>query len=679
MTITRRTLAQAAVATTALPATAQQQQQQRPFAPAAPAAGRPSAGQPTEATLRANDALRRTLSFDDTRDFEDARRGFVAALPDPVVIRGEGGRPVWDLQQYAFLGTNPQDDAPPTVNPSLWRNAKLNMIHGLFQVVDGSIWQVRGYDLSVMSIIRGDVGWIVVDPFVSAEVARTVWRDLVVPNLGQRPITAVIYTHSHIDHYGGVRGLVEEADVAAGRVKILAPEGFTEAAVAENVIAGNVMGRRASYMYGNLLPKGPSGQIDGGLGKTTSTGTPGLIVPTDLVRETGQKVMLDGVEMVCILAPDSEAPAEFLFFLPRQRALCAAEDATHTMHNLYTLRGAKFRDGLKWSKYLQQALDMFGAEMQVVFASHHWPTWDNERCRVFLSSQRDLFRYIHDQTLRMANQGMTPLEIGEQIKLPDSMDRVWSNRGYYGSLYHNARAQYGLYLGWFDGVPANLHPLPPTEAGKRYVEFMGGAEALLRRARTSYDQGEYRWVAEVVNHLVFAEPGNRAAKDLLADAYEQMGFQAESGPWRNFYLTGATELRRGVNRLPTPNTASPDTIRAMPMETFFDYLGVRLNGDRAAGKRIELNFVLTDTGERYVLGVENATLHYSADRQAERADATLTTPRAAFNDVMLGATTLEQQVIAGRAQVDGSASKLGEFISLLDTFEFWFPIVTPRT
>jgi alkyl sulfatase BDS1-like metallo-beta-lactamase superfamily hydrolase len=639
----------------------------------------PSARQPTQATLRANDVIRRSLNFHDTTDFEDARRGFVAYLPEPVVIPDEGGRPVWSLGQFGFLGDGPEDDAPDTVNPSLWRNAKLNMIHGLFEVVDGAIWQARGYDLSVMSIIRGDAGWIVVDPFVSAEVAQTVWRDLVVPNLGDRPITAVIYTHSHIDHFGGVRGIIESEDVGSGRVKILAPAGFTEAAVAENVIAGNVMGRRASYMYGNLLPKGPQGHVDGGLGKTTSSGTTGLIEPTDFVTSTGQTVVLDGVEMTCILAPDSEAPSEFLFYLPRHRALCVAEDATHTMHNLYTLRGAKYRDGLKWSKYLQQALDMFGSDMEVVFASHHWPTWDNNRCRRFLASQRDLYRFIHDQTLRMANQGFTPLEIGERIRLPESLDSVWSNRGYYGSLYHNARAQYGLYLGWFDGVPAHLHPLPPDQAGKRYVEYMGGAQALLRRAKVSFAEGDYRWVAEVVNHLVFAEPGNLEAKALLADTYEQLGYQAESGPWRDFYLTGAMELRLGVVRQPLPNPASPDTIRAMPMETFFDYLGIRLNGPRAEGKTIKLNLVLTDAGAKYAVGVENAALHVSVDCQSRNAGATITTTRAAFNDVVLGVIKMEEQVKAGRAKVDGAGEVLAEFLSLLDTFDFWFPIVTPRS
>jgi alkyl sulfatase BDS1-like metallo-beta-lactamase superfamily hydrolase len=432
-------------------------------------------------------------------------------------------------------------------------------------------------------------------------------------------------------------------------------------------------------MYGNLLPKGPEGHVDGGLGKTTSSGTTGLIEPTDFVTSTGQKIVLDGVEMTCILAPDSEAPSEFLFYLPRHRALCVAEDATHTMHNLYTLRGAKYRDGLKWSKYLQQALDMFGSEMEVVFASHHWPTWDNDRCRQFLASQRDLYRCIHDQTLRLANQGFTPLEIGEQIRLPESLNSVWSNRGYYGSLYHNARAQYGLYLGWFDGVPAHLHLLPPDQAGKRYVEFMGGSEALLRRAKELFAQGEYRWVAEVVNHLVFAEPKNSEAKELLADTYEQQGYQAEGGPWRDFYLTGAMELRLGVVRQPLPNPASPDTIRAMPMETFFDYLGIRLNGPRAEGKSIELNLMLTDAGAKYVLGVENAALHVSVDRQSQNASATITTTRAAFNDVVLGVVKMEEQVKAGRAKVDGAGEVLAEFLSLLDTFDFWFPIATPRS
>jgi alkyl sulfatase BDS1-like metallo-beta-lactamase superfamily hydrolase len=631
---------------------------------------------PTPATLKVNAEYASFLSFDDSQDFEDAKRGLVATLPEPVVIPGLKGGNAWDLQQFGFVSGGPENNAPPSVNPSLWRNAKLNMNHGLFEVVDG-IWQVRGYDLSVMSIIRGDRGWIVIDPFTTADVSSVVWKQLVIPHLGDRPITHVIYTHSHGDHYGGIRGIVSDADLQAGNVKILAPAGFTEAAVSENVIAGNAMGRRAMYMYGMLLPRSPTGVVDGGLGKTSSNGSITLEVPTDFAEKTGQKLTLDGVEIVVLMAPESEAPSEFMFYLPRFKAFCAAEDATHTLHNLYTLRGAKVRDGLLWSKYLQSALDMFGDDVEVLFASHYWPTWGNQRIVSLIGAQRDMYRYLHDQTMRLANTGYTPLEIGEMMRLPDSLVKRWYCRGYYGTVYHNAVAQYNLRLGFFDGVPANLHCLPPAESGKRYVEFMGGADSVLHKAQTAYDKGDYRWVAEVVNHVVFAEPQNVAAKHLLADTYEQLGYQSESASWRNFYLTGAMELRNGVHRVPVGSPQNPDTIRAMPLDLFLDYQGVRLNAERSAGKSILFNLVLTDTKESYAIGVENSALHYSKDRTSKTADASLTMTRTDLNDVMLGSTSMQNLVISGKAKIDGDSQKLGEFVSWLDNFDFFFNIVTP--
>ena len=641
--------------------------------PPSPTGTRPKPA--TRSTIDENALYRKGLPFDNTADFEDARRGLIASLPEPVIIRNDKDVPVWDLSHYAFLGANAKDDAPDTVNPSLWRMAKLNMLHGLFEVVDG-IYQARGYDLSVMSIIRSNTGYIVVDPFVSAECASTVWRELVVPKLGDKPIVAVIYTHSHVDHYGGVRGIVNQADIDAGKVKILAPAHFTEAAVGENIIAGNAMSRRASYMYGNLLGKSAVGQVDGGLGKTTSTGSIGLALPTDYATKTGETISIDGIDLQVLMAPESEAPSEFMFYLPKYKSFCAAEDATHTLHNLYTLRGAKVRDGLLWSKYLQEALDMFGSDMTTVFASHHWPTWGNDRVVALLKAQRDMYRFIHDQVMRMANTGMTPREIGEEIRLPPSLATQWACRSYYGSVYHDAVAQYNLRLGFFDGVPATLHQHTPVESGVRYVAFMGGADNVLRQAKESFDKGDYRWVAEVVNHVVFADGQNIAAKQLLADTYEQLGYQSESGPWRNFYLTGATELRRGVTKLPVPNTASPDTIRAMPVEMFFDYLGVRLNGDRAAGKTVDFNLELTDTGDKYVLGVENAAIHYSKGRSLQNADASIVMTRAALNDVMLGTVTMEKQIVDGKAKLSGDPRKLAQFVSWLDNFDFWFNIVT---
>lgn len=631
---------------------------------------------PTKATRDANALYADQLAFNNTQDFEDASRGLIATLPEPGIIPSTKGGAAWDLGQFAFITGGPENNSPDTVNPSLWRNAKLNMNHGLFLVVDG-IWQVRGYDISVMSIIRGDKGWIVVDPLMTADASGFVWKNLVVPHLGDRPITHVIYTHSHADHYGGIRGIVDEDDLKSGKVKIYAPAGFTEAAVGENVIAGNAMSRRAAYMYGNLLPRNPTGVVDAGLGKTTSIGAITLLAPTDFATTTGQTLTLDGVDMTIIMAPESEAPSEFMFYIPKYKAFCAAEDATHTLHNLYTLRGAKVRDALLWSKYLQAAIDMFGADMQVLFASHYWPTWGNDRIVAFLKAQRDMYRFLHDQTLRMANTGFTPLEIGETIRLPDSLAKQWYCRSYYGTVYHDVVAQYNLRLGFFDGVPANLHRLPPVENGKRYVEFMGGPSAVLSKAQKYFDKGEYRWVAEVVNHVVFSDPQNTAAKQMLADAYEQLGYQSESASWRNFYLTGAMELRNGVHRVPFGSSQSPDTIKSMPLEMFLDYQGVRLNGDRAAGKSISFNFIMTDTHEKYVVGVENSALHYSKDRTSDSADASVSISRTDLNDVMMGVTTMEKQIIAGKAKITGDTHKLGEFVSWLDNFDFWFNIVTP--
>lgn len=644
---------------------------------APPVSSTGSANKPaTKATLEYNAMYRDGLPFDDVEDFKDSHRGFIAALPEPVVIKNKDGVPVWDLGTYSFLGTSETNDAPDTVNPSLWRMAKLNTIHGLFEVVKDGVYQARGYDLSVMSILRTGTGYLVIDPLVSSETAGAVWKDLVIPNLGDKPIVAVLYTHSHVDHYGGVRGLVTQADIDAGKVKIIAPADFTEAAVGENIIAGNAMSRRASYMYGNLLPRGVQGQVDGGLGKSTSSGEIRLALPTDWATETGQKIVIDGLELQVLMAPNSEAPSEFMFYAPKYKAFCAAEDACHTLHNLYTLRGAKVRDGLLWSKYLQQALDMFGGEMEVLYASHHWPTWGNDRVVTHIKKQRDMFRFLHDQVMRMANSGMTPKEIGDVIRLPHELATTWACRSYYGTVYHDAVAQYNLRLGFFDGVPSNLHQLPPVDAGRRYVDFMGGADNVLRQAKESFEKGDYRWVAEVVNHVVFSDANNVPAKQLLADAYEQMGYQAESGPWRNFYLTGARELRDGVTQLPTPNTASPDTIKAMPLELFFDFLGVRLNGDRAAGKTITINIELTDTKEKYVVGVEHSAIHYSKDKSDSQADVSIVTTRGDLNDVMLGISTMEKQVVEGKAKLTGDPKKLSEFVGLLDTFEFWFNIVT---
>lgn len=626
----------------------------------------------TAATKAANGVYLKELPFSDTTDFQNAKRGLIEAVPQDQ-IKGSGGNVIWNPQQYGFIKEGAA--APDSVNPSLWRNAQLINIAGLFQVTDG-IYQVRNLDLSNMTIIEGTTGITIVDPMISAETAK-VGLDLYYKNRGKKPVVAVIYTHSHVDHYGGVRGVVDEADVKAGKAKIYAPEGFLEAAVAENVMAGNAMSRRASYMYGNLLPPDVKGQVGAGLGTTTSAGTVTLISPTNIITKTGQKEVIDGLTYEFLMAPGSEAPSEMLWYIEEKKAMEAAEDITHTLHNTYSLRGAKIREPLPWSKYINQAMVMWGSKVEVIFAQHHWPTWGNAEVLKLMRSQRDLYRYINDETLRLANMGYTRDEIAEQFKLPDGLAKTWANRGYYGSVSHDVKATYVLYLGWFDGNPATLHELTPEDAAKKYVEFMGGANAVLQKARQSYAKGEYRWVAQVVKHVVFADPKNQAARNLEADALEQMGYQAESGPWRNFYLTGAQELRNGVAKLPTPNTASPDTVRAMTPELFFDYLAVRLNGPKSANANMIMNVDLGDGGGKYLLELENGVLNHTPGGQAASPDVSVTLSRDTLNGIILGQTKLDDAIKSGAAKVTGNETKLRDFVSYLDNFEFWFNIVTP--
>jgi alkyl sulfatase BDS1-like metallo-beta-lactamase superfamily hydrolase len=626
----------------------------------------------TDATKAANAKLLKLLPFDDKTSFELAHKGFIAALPSEV-IKGEAGSPIWDPAKYGFIKEG--STAPDTVNPSLWRQSQLINISGLFKVTDG-LYQIRNQDLSNMTIIEGDKGITIVDPMISIETAK-VGLDLYYEHRPKKPVVAVIYTHSHVDHYGGVRGVTTQADVDSGKCKIFAPIGFLDHAVAENVMSGNAMSRRASYMYGNLLPPSTTGQIGAGLGTTTSAGTVTLIPPTDIITKTGQTETIDGLEYVFLNAPGSEAPAELLFYIPKMKALNGAEDATHTLHNTYSLRGAKIREPLPWSKFINESLDMWGDTVEVLFGMHHWPVWGNDDVTAHMKLQRDMYRYINDETLRLANHGYTMTEIAEMFEMPKDVNTHFSNRGYYGSVNHNVKATYVLYLGWFIGNPATLNPMVPVEASKRYVEMMGGTSALLKKAKAYYEKGEYRWVAEVVNHAVFADPSNQAAKNLQADALEQMGYQAESGPWRNFYLTGAKELRDGVAQLPTPNTASPDTIRAMSLDLFFDFLGMRLNGPKADGKRIVLNFNFTDVKQKYMIEMIHGVLNHTSGRQDSKADATIALTRETLNQIVLQQTTLKAAIASGDVKIAGTQGKLEEMLSYLDSFDFWFNIVTP--
>ncbi|CAM6747839.1 alkyl/aryl-sulfatase [Citrobacter portucalensis] len=626
----------------------------------------------TAQTKSANDALYGQLPFTDKTDFMNAHKGFIAPLPNEL-IKGKQGNVVWDPQQYAFIKEG--EKAPDTVNPSLWRQSQLINIGGLFQVTDG-VYQIRNLDLSNMTIMEGKEGITVIDPLVSAETAK-VGMDLYYKNRGKRPVVAVIYTHSHVDHYGGVRGVIDEADVKSGKVKVYAPAGFMKEAVSENIMAGNAMSRRASYMYGNLLKSDAKGQVGAGLGTTTSAGTVTLIEPTNYITHTGQKEVIDGLTYDFMMAPGSEAPSEMLWYVEEKGMIEAAEDVTHTLHNTYSLRGAKIRDPLAWSKYINDVIGRWGGKANIIIAQHHWPTWGNENVVKLMKSQRDMYRYINDQTLRMANQGLTRDEIAANFKLPSGLEKSWASRGYYGSVSHDVKATYVFYLGWFNGNPATLNELPPVDAAKKYVDYMGGADAIMQKAKTDYAQGNYRWVAQVTNNIVFADPSNKEARNLEADALEQMGYQAESGPWRNFYLTGAQELRNGVVKGATPNTASPDTVKAMSPEMFFDYLAVHINGEKAANAQAVFNIDLGADGGKYKLELENGVLNHSADTQASNADASITLNRATLNKIILKEESLKQAEEKGDVQISGNHAKLDEFLGYLDSFDFWFNMVTP--
>jgi alkyl sulfatase BDS1-like metallo-beta-lactamase superfamily hydrolase len=637
-------------------------------APAADAPDEHGFGAPSAATAEANAKFGGGLAFDDAADFEDARRGLVASDPDMEVTTASGR--AWSQRLFAFVA----GDAPPSVNPSLWRQAELNGLHGLFQVADG-IYQVRGYDVANMTWIRGATGWIVVDPLTSLESA-TAAHALARKHLGDDPVVAVIFTHSHIDHVGGVRAVLPNG--SAEGVRIVAPRRFVEETTSENVLAGTAMGRRASFQFGTNLPVGPRGYVDTGLGKQPLAGTTTFALPTDVIDRTPQELDIDGVAFVFQYTPESEAPAELAFYLPARKAYCGAEIVSKTMHNLYTLRGAKVRDALLWSRYIDDAIHRF-PDLEVVFTSHHWPTFGRDRAVEFMKGQRDTYRYIHDQTLRLANQGATPREIAEQLELPPQLARVFANRGYYGTLRHNAKAVYQFYFGWYDGNPANLDPLPPAELGAKYVAALGGAAALKEQARGALERGEYRWAATLLDHLVFAEPADAEAKALLASAYEQLGYQAESGVWRSVYLTGAKELRNGAPDSGGLETRfAGDILARIPLELFFAAMATRVDGPKAAAQDpITLNFVFTDLGETHVLNLENAVLHHRQGEADPNAAATVKLTRALFLRLGTGAVGLRELVFSDDLDVDGSRPALLSFFGVLDAPDPNFAIVTP--
>ncbi len=567
--------------------------------------------------------------------------------------------------------------APATVNPSLWRLAQLNNEAGLFKVTD-RLYQVRGADLSNMNIIEGDTGIIVMDPLIVAETAHAA-LELYYAHRPRKPVVAVIYTHSHVDHFGGAKGIVSEADVKAGKVAVIAPAGFMEEAISENVLAGNAMSRRAQYMYGANLPRSATGQVDAGLGKATSRGTVTLLAPTDLISKTVDTRRVDGIDIEFQLTPGTEAPAEMNLYFPQLRTLCIAENAARTQHNILTIRGAQVRDAKAWSFYIGQALARYGERSDILIAQHHWPTWGQARINEFLSDQRDMYAYLNDQTLRLMSHGLTPLDIADTLrKLPQPLASKWYARDYYGSISHNVRAVYQRYLGFYDGNPAHLNPLPPVQGAKKTIEWMGGPDAVLAKAREAYARGEYRWVAQIGNEVVFADPTNAAARALQADALEQLGYQTENATWRNAYLSGAQELRNGVKRSAPGGTTSPDLVRALTVPHFFDYLAVRLNADKAAGKTMTLNWNFTDLQERYAMTLRNSALTYLADSQSAQATATITLDKATLDRISLKQLTLPDAIRDGSIHIDGNPQAVAALFGMLDSFDGSFNIVTPQ-
>ncbi|MFD3463697.1 alkyl/aryl-sulfatase [Nocardia fluminea] len=617
-----------------------------------------------------NETLLRTLPFGDTQDFADAERGFVAALT-PGVVKNAAGEVVWDIDAYSFL----DGECPSTVNPSLWRQSQLCVKQGLFEVTDG-IFQIRGFDLSNMTLVEGDAGVIVIDPLISEETAAAglaLYRE----HRGNRPVAGVIYSHSHIDHFGGVKGVTTEEEVAAGRCPIIAPVGFTEHAVEENVYAGTAMARRAAYMYGAALPRGPKGAVGAGLGPTNSIGTPTLISPTVYIDHTGQTVTVDGVNIEFQMTPGTEAPSEMNFYFPDRRALCMAENATHTLHNLLTLRGALVRDPHVWAKYLTQAINRYAARTDVVFASHHWPTWGTDRLTEFLSVQRDLYGYLHDQTLRALNQGVTGIEIAEDFPLPPAVVNSWSTHGYYGSVSHNVKAIYQRYMGWFDGNPATLWQHPPVASARRHVEFMGGADEVITKARKVYADGDFRWAAQVLNYVIFADPDNAEAKALQADTLEQLGYGAENGTWRNFFLMGAYELRNGNVGTPL-SSSSADIAAALSVEQVFDALALRVDGPRAWDAKIVIDWRITDSGTVHRTELRNGLLvHFDVEGDLPPAAATFALTEADLRAALLGGQGLAKMIGDGRVTVEGDPTELAELVGYLDAPDPDFAIVTP--
>jgi alkyl sulfatase BDS1-like metallo-beta-lactamase superfamily hydrolase len=627
-----------------------------------------TAGDAEAATLKANELMAQEFKLDDPPDFEDAKRGFIAR-PEGKIMSADGATVLIDFDAYKFV----EGKAPPTVNPSLWRHAVLNAQIGLFKVTDG-IWQVRGFDIANMTLVEGKTGWIVVDPLTARESAAAALA-FARKHLGDKPVSAIVFTHSHADHFGGALGIVSAQEAAERKLPIVAPEGFIEESTSENVLVGTAMARRSMFQFGKNLERSAKGNVDTGLGKSVAYGAVGILVPTQLVTKPEQEIVLDGVRFVFHNVPGAEAPAELTFSIPEKKAYGGAENLAQTMHNLLPVRGAKVRDSLQWSTYLQEAIDKLG-DAEVYFGQHNWPVWGNARIAEFITKHRDLYKYTHDQTVRLINAGHTPREIADMIKLPKSLASFPGVRGYYGDLRHNVKAVYQFYLGAYDGNPANLNPLPPQESAKRYLELIGGPDKAVATAQSAYDKGDFRWAAELLNHAVFGAPDHKGAKELLARTYDQMGYMAEAATWRNSYLTAAAELRNGPPKKGVERAQLIDMLMQTPIERFLEAMAGGLDGPAAEGKDLRVNLVLTDMQESYVLWIENAVLHFKKAAPDATANATLTLTKPIFIKMMAGTAGVKDTLLSDDLKIDGSKIDLVRFFTLIDKAPGTFQIVT---
>ena len=625
---------------------------------------------PSSHTIELQNALRKSLPFEDKRDLEEAKKGFIAA-PSYKQIMAEAGNVAWDMGSYDYLLQGKDFDS---IHPSLQRQAVLNMGYGLYEVVPGKIYQVRGYDLANISFIKGDTGWIIFDVLTAKETAKAALA-FINEQLGERPVVAVVYSHSHLDHYGGVRGVVDEADVKSGKVPVIAPIGFMEHAVAENVYAGNAMIRRAFFQYGVLLPRSPFGHVDQSIGKNTAAGNSGLIQPTRYIEKDFETLTIDGVEMEFQNTPGTEAPSEMNTYFPQFKAFWAAENITGTIHNIYTLRGALVRDALAWSKNINNALYRYGQEADVMFAAHSWPRWGNERIQEVMRTQRDVYANLNNAVLHEANQGVTINEIHNVYKLPESLKKQWAAHSYHGSEEHNSRAVINRYLGYWDGNPTTLMPLSPKDSAPLYVEMMGGAAKIMAKGKELYDQGKYREATEILNKLVYAEPSNTAAKDLLADVFEQIGYQKESPSVRNSFLAAAYELRHGLPAGVPPKSSGPDTIRGMSTELWLNFLGISMDGSKTTGMQFTINLVTPDNGEQFVVELSNSTLTNIKGQQAKKADLTITVNRADLESVMGGKATFDELLKAGKAKFDGDRKPFDQLRNSMVSFSPSFELM----